>query len=50
MTVRFNRPEPYKVCEGSILSECIAFYAGFETIIGYVVLTDSGVYKRVWVL
>lgn len=50
MNVRFNRSVPYMINEGCIVSECVAFYAGFDTIIGYVVLTDTGSYKRVWVL
>lgn len=49
MNIRFKRPNPYNYNEGLVVSEVIAFFSGFETIIGYIIKTDNG-FKRVWVL
>lgn len=49
MTLRFKRPNPYYNNEGCVVSEVIAFYSGFNTIIGFIIKTDDG-FKRVWVL
>lgn len=48
MTLTFNRPIPYNNEYGFVVSEVVAFYSGFETIIGYIIKSENN-YKRVWV-
>ena len=49
MNLTFNRPEPYNNEFGCVVCEVVAFYSGFDTIIGYIIKADNG-FNRVWVL
>lgn len=50
MNIRFIRPHtPYTNDRGLVVSEVIGEFSGFETIIGYIIVTGKG-YKKVWLL